>query len=762
MKGEMDVTVPNIRNSHDPETRNIINRSIDVTNELVKRFQDLVAEGQLTPEQYATLIQTVNGMISKGEVKLDDLSEDVLNALKEADPTFNLLSIPRKGSVTPDTTTFLDKTKNVFDGVYQSYVLRLDASNNMRVHKTFSGEQGSIAIVPVNGSTTYTVKSHDIENTDVFRIGLSNRPLEFSAYDLMQLETNVVYGDVTVPERQYTFTTENDSKYAYIQVSKTSKRPRLQIQVGSKAEEYVAPYTLPEYISTEKSLGVGSVEGKRLKDKSVTPVKTSFFDKSRNLFDGEFYDFSIENFGSGDDVIALLRRNFLGENNSIIVPVQSGKTYTIKIHDYENSNQFTVATGDSMPVYDNRGIYETDRPAEILRITHPSRLYTIKIPSGHKYLYVLTGRDQSPPKYIQVEEGTEQTDYVNTMTLKQEYIDIDVSKSGTSASNIKVLAHQDFYDVPELEEVNSGTGEHHVHQKKSADMYALYNVLMAQYPDYISRELAGREDTGLPIYKYKFEPTTPEVLRTEVNTELLHFFITGGIHGSEKAGWWCLYETMKQICENWKDSNALSKLRWDVKFTVIPIANPYGVDNPNDPKTFNGKINSKGIDVYRNFPAGFTSGTLGTVGYSGAAPLTEPEAIIISNILKNEEVDFYLDIHNFSSQPDPNTFLWLLSNEKFGVNMSQKYLSQITQKWKIDDSTFPQEDSAFFGYVSGSAGGNTLMYAESLGIPSGIFEISHTMHPKGDPNQYSSEVITRGVEGQLNWLYMAYINLINS
>src|SRR5699024_7151712 len=133
---------------------------------------------------------------------------------------------------------------------------------------------------------------------------------------------------------------------------------------------------------------------------------------------------------------------------SIIVPVESGKSYTIKIHDYENSNQFTVATGDSMPVYDNRGIYETNRPAEILRITHPSRLYTIKIPSGHKYLYVLTGRDQTPPKYIQVEEGAEQTTYVNTMTLKSEYVDIDVSKSGATASNIKVLAHQDFYDVP--------------------------------------------------------------------------------------------------------------------------------------------------------------------------------------------------------------------------------------------------------------------------------------------------------------------------
>ena len=755
------MTVPKINSSHGSETRNIINAAIDSINVQGKSIQNLVAKGQLTPTQYATLIETINGLVSKGEINLDDLSADVLEKLNESDPTFSLLSIPRDGSVTPRKTSFLDKTKNIFDGEYHSYVLRLDSNNNMRIYETFSGEEGGLAIIPVNGNTTYTVKSHDVEDTDTFRIGLSNRPLEFSAYGLMQLETNVVYGDLTVPERQYTFTTASDSKYAYVQVSKTNKKPRLQIQVGSKAEEYTAPYALPEYISTEKSIGVGSIEERHLKDNSVTPVKASFFDKSRNLFDGNFYDFSIENFGTGDDRIAILRSNFLGVNNSIIVPVESGKSYTIKIHDYENSNQFTVATGESMPVYDGRGIYETDRPAETMYFTHPQRLYTVKIPSGHNYLYVLTSRDQTPPKYIQVEEGTEQTNYINPMALKSEYIDIESSDSSSFGHNVKVLAHQDFYDVPTLEEVNNGTGEHHVHQKKSADMYALYNALMSQYPEYISRKLAGNEATGLPIYQYTFEPTKPEILRTEVNNELLHFFITGGIHGSEKAGWWCLYETMKQICENWKDSNALSKLRWDVKFTVIPIANPYGVDNHGDPKTFNGKINSKGIDVYRNFPSGFTSGTEGTVGYAGTAPLTEPEAIIIADILDNENVDFYLDIHNFSSQPDPNTFLWMLSNEKFGVNMSQKYLSQITQKWKIDDSTFPQEDTAFFGYVSGSAGGNTLMYAESLGIPSGIFEISHTMHPKADPNQYSSEVITRGVEGQLNWIYMAYMNLTN-
>src|SRR5699024_3315260 len=64
--------VPNINNAHGPGTRNIINRAIDVLNQLAITTQDLVAKGQLTPEQYTQLIQSVNGLIAKGELSVHD------------------------------------------------------------------------------------------------------------------------------------------------------------------------------------------------------------------------------------------------------------------------------------------------------------------------------------------------------------------------------------------------------------------------------------------------------------------------------------------------------------------------------------------------------------------------------------------------------------------------------------------------------------------------------------------------------------------
>ena len=71
------MVVPKINSSHGSETRNIINATIDSTNAQGKAIQDLVAKGQLTPTQYATLIKSVNGLIAKGEVSPLDINKNL-------------------------------------------------------------------------------------------------------------------------------------------------------------------------------------------------------------------------------------------------------------------------------------------------------------------------------------------------------------------------------------------------------------------------------------------------------------------------------------------------------------------------------------------------------------------------------------------------------------------------------------------------------------------------------------------------------------
>ena len=103
--------LPKINSSHGSETRNIINAAIDSINAQGKSIQDLVAEGQLTPTQYAELLRNVNNLLKNGDVDKYALSESLrkeLEAIKEASP---------KG-VYENLTELRNAYPNGADGIY--------------------------------------------------------------------------------------------------------------------------------------------------------------------------------------------------------------------------------------------------------------------------------------------------------------------------------------------------------------------------------------------------------------------------------------------------------------------------------------------------------------------------------------------------------------------------------------------------------------------------------------------------------------------
>lgn len=111
----------------DRRNRNALNNLSEEVEAVGKSIQDLVAKGQLTPTQYATLIQIVNGLISKGDVTFDDidinkgkllpkhLSEEVLKMLTGDAP---INAVPADGSITTiklaDNTVSRKKLDNQF------------------------------------------------------------------------------------------------------------------------------------------------------------------------------------------------------------------------------------------------------------------------------------------------------------------------------------------------------------------------------------------------------------------------------------------------------------------------------------------------------------------------------------------------------------------------------------------------------------------------------------------------------------------------
>jgi Zinc carboxypeptidase len=318
---------------------------------------------------------------------------------------------------------------------------------------------------------------------------------------------------------------------------------------------------------------------------------------------------------------------------------------------------------------------------------------------------------------------------------------------------VKRLKNSELYTSPVLEDA-SASSSNPIINYTSADVYGAYDSLVSNYPDYITKTLVGNEATGLPIYRYDFVPDQPDLGNTTKDTKIPKFLFTSSSHPSERAGWWGLYNSMKKICENWENDEQLETLRWNVVFSVIPILNPWGLDN-GDPRK-----NSNGVDINRSFPFGWSKKDPAATDYGGETPLSELEAQYLANILKTEkDIAYYGDFHNFFSNSNMNYFVWNIGGTLLNNNIARTLVTQLSRKWSNDHISFPQNE--FMGHASMPTGGSTCNYAGSLGIESSIFEVCEKFLWDSNEPTFSSNVIALASEAQLNWLYIVYKNLVN-
>jgi murein peptide amidase A len=117
--------------------------------------------------------------------------------------------------------------------------------------------------------------------------------------------------------------------------------------------------------------------------------------------------------------------------------------------------------------------------------------------------------------------------------------------------------------------------------------------------------IAGRSSAGRPIRLRQFgDPALPG--------ELLVF---GCIHGDE-----CVGRRVRPIAFGCPDPHA--------DIYLVPDLNPDGLD-------LGSRLNGRGVDLNRNFPAGWRpGGRRGDPEYSGPRPLSEPESRLAARIVR--------------------------------------------------------------------------------------------------------------------------------
>ena len=472
-----------------------------------------------------------------------------------------------------------------------------------------------------------------------------------------------------------------------------------------------------------------STTSEKIEPGAVTPEKTSFLEASSNLYDKskDVTGFSIS--GSTGQPVANTAYNH--SDYVFILPSTAYSFYGFN----------AVARYDANKVFINR-----------VDLLYPGQ--TITMPSNARFVRVHYQPNATPI----TTDGTKRR--INLGDELQPYEPFTFYLDGVSFSSQQVKDIESRLDVAKLINptdrimfdvpIDGVFDSTEVYPDFStfgnttaAQVYQMFDDLMALYPDYISKTLLGDDAFGNPIALYEFVPELPP---TSVTTRVPKAFITCGVHGYEKTPALTTYLMLKQMCESWEGNQLIEALRHNVHFLVIPVANPTGWNDYT-------RTNRNGVDINRNFASGWVQRTVGSSTYGGSAPFSEPESRYIRDVfVAHPDIDMMYDFHNFFGDSSTTNFIWIPTVAGAYVqHMTQNLVSRLTRKWK-KEYDFILSDY-FAGYSDSTHGGMVQDHAFSVGVKfTGTFEVCNRWWLQAGSQPYDETHKVTAVETLVNWI----------
>ena len=315
--------------------------------------------------------------------------------------------------------------------------------------------------------------------------------------------------------------------------------------------------------------------------------------------------------------------------------------------------------------------------------------------------------------------------------------------------------------------------------KTVSAVYAKYDALMAQHPDFITRTDLGLCSDGVtPVYRYDFKEREPRHQSGfEWSETKPKFIVVTGIH-REWNGIYSMFHALSEIATN----SELIELRRNVHFIVVPILNPYSILG--DYSVVGHAANANGVEIHRNFEVGFTvtnqyesDGVTPNIHYIGKMALSELDSQYLDNILKeNSDAAYFLTCHSFDRDKTWGVgFLWGSSATKYMCNMAFRVIDKMGKAWHkkygttwedgiaaqnefvcANTSTYPNaitlEDGDYrIGHAAlTNTGGCEQRQATKYGIQATNFEVGETFFVL-DGTMLSAKAITHGTEAYINF-----------
>lgn len=294
------------------------------------------------------------------------------------------------------------------------------------------------------------------------------------------------------------------------------------------------------------------------------------------------------------------------------------------------------------------------------------------------------------------------------------------------------------------------------------EIYAGFDALVTAHPGYVTRQMLGMDASGTyPVYRYDFTPTPPvasvpnsakQTAKTYSQADTPVFVMDSGIHGLEKPAVLAMLNFCT-ILANARRNDIFGWLRHNVRFVVVPVANPWGYVNSR-------RSNANSVDLNRNFTPSWENGesTDANGHYRGAAPLSEPESQYINAILqecKDSALAYYSwHTHGVYTGFDQMTMYAIGHNTAVYEKLQTVGLDAVQavtlDGWANHNLAL---DSGYIGAISVlSAIGSAAAQGSAYGIPSVCPECIARFYdgPGGSGYQYTQR------NNQLNVAYLLY------
>lgn len=200
---------------------------------------------------------------------------------------------------------------------------------------------------------------------------------------------------------------------------------------------------------------------------------------------------------------------------------------------------------------------------------------------------------------------------------------------------------------------------------KVVDVYTAFDALVDN--DFLFRRFVGVASNGATVYAYYTQPQKPTESQymPQIGKNNLkknpQIVVIGSLHGNEQSPVFGWYYLMKDLCENYMDSEVLRFLHEYVSIVYVPCSNPYGFDN----FTY---WNANHVNLNRNWgvkdwfdPSG---GDPTSPQYAGAAPFDQPETANLRDMILNNypNADIIIDNHMRDNNGQPsqvNSLIWI-------------------------------------------------------------------------------------------------------